>query len=1170
MIPFVHLHLHSEYSLLDGACRFGPLLEEVGALGQTALALTDHGSLYGAVEFYQAAKAKGIKPIIGCEVYVAPRSRFDRVHEMDAKADHLVLLCENEVGYQNLMALVSAGHLEGFYHKPRVDEELLERYSGGLIALSACLAGKIPRLIVAGELEQARQTALRYRQIFGEDHFYLEVQDHGIAREKQVLSGLVALSRQTGIPLCATNDVHYVKKTDTEMHKVLLCIGTATTVQDPGAFGFETDEFYLKSGDEMATLFGALPGALENTLAIAQRCNVEFTFGALHLPSFMPPGGQDPFSYLQQLCEQGFERRYADRPEQRERLSYELAMIRQMGYVDYFLIVQDFIAYARSAGIPVGPGRGSAAGSLVSYCLGITDVDPVRFGLIFERFLNPDRVSMPDIDIDFCYNRRGEVIDYVKRKYGEDHVAQIVTFGTMAARAALRDVGRALGMPYAQVDAVAKLVPSALHITLEEALVQSPRLKEGYDTNRDIHKLVDLARAVEGMARHASTHAAGVVITGEPVWHYVPLARTDEGAVTQYTMTTLEQLGLLKMDFLGLRTLTVIEDTIGFIRAEQPDFSLDAVDQADPKVFEMLSAGLTEGLFQLESPGVKNVLRQLKPTKLSDIIAVISLYRPGPMESIPRYIEVRHNPASVRYAHPLLEPILADTYGCIVYQEQVMQIVQSMAGYSMGRADLLRRAMSKKKADVMAKEREIFLHGLFDEQGQVLVEGAVRRGAPEQVASAVFDEMTDFAKYAFNKAHAAAYGLVAYREAYLKCHYPAAFFAALMTSVSENADKIFQYVTECRRMGITVLPPDINKSADSFAPETDGVRFGLGAVLGVGHGWVALLERERQANGLFFDFYDFCERMGKTELNRRALEGLIRAGAFDAMGHGRFELLGRYSAILDELSEQRRSNLDGQLDLFGTAQAAPTARDPMRPKAALSLGERLAMERESLGFFLSGHPMRDYESQVKAMAATPLNQLAQLQEGQGVLAAGLITSIKRKSTKNASTMAFVTLEDLTGSVEVMVFAEPLSRYEALLRQDSCVAVHARLSLRDDGQAQLVCQTVQPIEAAARSAGKKQSAHPEQPQEPQNVAAAPGELRLYLKVTGEDDPRMDRVKGLLGFFCGAVPVYVYFDREQSLQLASRSLFAAPDQALHQGLVRLLGEDCVKWKRVAKKD
>ena len=974
---FTHLHLHTEYSLLDGACRIEGLMQRVKALGQTAVAITDHGVMYGCVDFYKAAKKAGVKPIIGCEVYVATRTRFDKVNRIDG-SNHLVLLCKNETGYKNLIKMVSAGFTEGFYNKPRVDHELLEEYHEGLICLSACLAGEIPQALLAGDYEKAKNLARYYEDLFGKGNYYIEIQDHGLDEQRTVLPLLVRLSRETGIPLVATNDAHYLEKEDSRMQHILICIQTNKTVNDDDVLEFGTDEFYVKSTDEMYELFSAWPEACENTNRIAEMCSFDFEFGVTKLPYFVAPDGMDNKEYFVKLCRDGLLRRYgADVPEDiRARLDYEISIIDRMGYINYYLIVFDFINYAKSQGIPVGPGRGSGAGSLAAYCVGITNIDPIKYNLLFERFLNPERVSMPDFDIDFCYERRQEVIDYVIRKYGADHVAQIVTFGTMAARAAIRDVGRVLDMPYGTVDGIAKLVPMEPKMTLTKALSISRELKARYDADPQVKELIDMSLKLEGMPRHASTHAAGVVITREAADEYVPLATNDGNPVTQFTMTTIEELGLLKMDFLGLRTLTVIDDAEKMIRKREPGFSMDAVPYDDQRVYAMLNAGETEGVFQMESGGMTQAVMGLQSKSLEDIIAIISLYRPGPMESIPTYIANRHNPGNVKYKTPQLEHILDVTNGCIVYQEQVMQICRELAGFSYGQADLVRRAMSKKKHDVMEKERQHFVHG-NTEPGHECA-GCVANGISEAVANAIFDDMSSFASYAFNKAHAAAYAVVAYQTAYLKRHYPREFMAALLTSVLDNTGKVIEYTAECQRMGIRVLPPDINASDAGFTVEGKDIRFGLLALKNVGRNLIATVVRERSGTP-YRSLYDFCKRLHGTEINRRAVESMIKSGAFDNLEAKRRSMMDGVEGILKSVESEARRNLDGQIDLFGALDGEQeSGRNVYKLPDS---GEEypydilLQMEKEVSGLYLSGHPLDHYRPVIEKVSTCRISEL---------------------------------------------------------------------------------------------------------------------------------------------------------------------------------------------------
>ncbi len=948
-MSFVHLHLHTQYSLLDGACRFGQLFDAAKANGQTAVAITDHGNMFGAIEFYKEAKKHGIKPIIGCEVYVAVRSRHDKVHSIDSERHHLVLLCENERGYKNLIKMVSEAWTSGFYVKPRVDKELLEKYHEGIIALSGCLAGEIARKLVARDYDGAKQTALWYNSVFGQGNYYLEMQNHGLKEQLEIIPMLAKLSEETGIPLVATNDVHYVKKEDAKTQKVLICIQTNHTIDEETGIEFGTDDFYLKNEEEMLELFNNYPQAVKNTQIIADRCNVEFEFHKTKLPHFDVPDGRDHFDYFREKCYEGLYKNYGENPDKKyiERLDYELSVIKNMGYVDYFLIVADFINYAKSKNIPVGPGRGSGAGSIAAYCMGITGIDPMKYNLIFERFLNPERVSMPDIDVDFCYVRREEVIDYVIRKYGADHVAQIVTFGTMAARAAIRDVGRVLGIAYNTVDAVSKQIPRELDITIDKALKKNAELKKMYDSDPKINELVNLAKAVEGMPRHASKHAAGVVITDRPVSEYVPLAKNDDSVVTQYTMTTIEELGLLKMDFLGLRTLTVIDDCVKAVRERKPSFSIENIPLDDEKTYDLFRNGDTYGVFQCESAGLRRVLSRLKPNNLEDIIAVISLYRPGPMDSIDTYIENRHNPERVKYKTEMLRPILEVTNGCMVYQEQVMEIFRSLAGYSLGRADIVRRAMSKKKHDVMEKERTTF------------IEGCGKNGISNETANSIFDDMTSFASYAFNKSHSAAYALVAYQTAYLKCHYPAEFMAALMTSVIDWTDKVTMYISECNRMGIEVLRPDVNFSQAQFTTDFGKIRFGLLAVKNLGRNFIDAIYKERCLNGKYTSFYDFVKRVYSKDFNKRAVESLIKCGALDSFSLNRREMMLNLGSVISSVEATKRRNIDGQIGLFDLGGVRDNSSPEISHTEEFDRLEMLGYEKETTGLYISGHPMAE-------------------------------------------------------------------------------------------------------------------------------------------------------------------------------------------------------------------
>ena len=1160
MSGFVHLHLHTEYSLLDGACRIGRLMEAVRGQGQQAVAITDHGVMYGVIDFYRAAKKNGIKPIIGCEVYVARRTRFDRVHELDAEPYHLVLLCENNTGYQNLMALVSKAWIEGFYSKPRVDPELLEQHSEGLIALSACLAGQIPRELASNDYAAAKETALRYEKIFGHGNFFLELQDHGIREQKLVNAQLLTLSKETGIPLVATNDCHYIEREDSRMHRILLCIQTNHTIEDKDGMEFASDQFYLKSEEEMRALFPQ--EACDNTVLIAGRCQVEFEFGHTRLPRFDTPNGQENTAYFRDQCYQGLRRRYGEHPDPKvtERLEYELKVIESMGYVNYYLIVHDFVRYAKSVGIPVGPGRGSGAGSLAAYCIGITGIDPIRYNLLFERFLNPERVSMPDFDIDFSDERRPEMIDYVVRKYGVDHVAQIVTFGTMAARGSIRDVGRAMAIPYAVVDGVAKLVPMEPGITLEKALKASKELRSRYENDPQIRELIDMARRVEGMPRNASTHAAGVVITDKPVSDYVPLAKNGDAVVTQYTMTTLEELGLLKMDFLGLRNLSVIHDAEESIRAREPDFNIQKIPIDDPRVYEMLSAGSTDGVFQFESAGMRSVIMQLRPENIEDLIAVISLYRPGPMESIPRYIENRHHPERVTYRHPLLKGILDVTYGCIVYQEQVMQIFRTLAGYSLGRADIVRRAMSKKKADVMERERKIFLYGLTAEDGTVEVEGCVRRGVDEDTAKTIFGEMESFASYAFNKSHAAAYALLSYQTAWLKCHDPREYMAALLTSVLDNTNKVAAYIAECTRLGIRVLPPNVNQSGRGFTVVGKDIRFGLLAVKNLGDGFLRGLIQEREQNGKFESFYQFCKRMYGRDLNRRALESLVKCGALDSLDYNRRQMLESVPAVLEKLDYDRRRNVEGQMGFFDAPQFREEAEFTIAPMPDLSDSDKLVMEKEITGMYLSGHPMAAYlpvydrihASRTGDIIDDAKEQTGKFRDGDRITLLGIIASVRLKVTKNNDRMAFVVLEDMFGSIELLIFPNVLSRYGDLVAEGKIVQAEGRISVTEDKDSKIVCEQLSP---ASPPDGKgKGEKRPEQA----HRAKRPG---LYLKLSGKEDPRYRKAMRYIAVFDGTTPLYLYFSDRKKLLLAPGRFRVSVNDVLVRALKDLLGESNV---------
>ena len=1148
-MSFVHLHVHSEYSLLDGACRIGGMMDRVKELGQDAIAITDHGVMYGCIDFYKAAKAAGVKPIIGCEVYVARRKMEDRVHGIDNDPYHLVLLCENMQGYQNLCLLVSEAFGRGFYGKPRVDLDLLRQHHEGLIALSACLAGAIPQYLMNEEYEPAKAYALEMAEIFGEGNFYLELQDHGIPEQRPVNQGVQRIARETGLPLVVTNDAHYLRKEDAAMQDVLLCIQTGKTVEDQNRMKFQTEEFYLKSEEELRQLFPGCDEAFENTVRIADRCNVEFVFHEYHLPSFPVPEGYTNEQYFRKLCYEGFEARYKEPPESYlERLEYEIDVISRMGYVNYYLIVWDFIRYAKEQGIPVGPGRGSGAASIVAYCLHITEVDPMQYTLIFERFLNPERVSMPDFDTDFCQERRGEVIDYVTRKYGADHVAQIATFGTMAARGAIRDVGRALNFTYAETDIVAKLVPSTPHITLDEALKVSPKLKEMYDGDERVKLLIDTARSLEGMPRNSSTHAAGVVITAEPVCHYVPLSRNDDTIVTQYTMTTIEELGLLKMDFLGLRNLTVIRDAEEQIRLLEPDFAIDKVPDDDAETFRMLTEGKTQGVFQLESAGMTGVCVNMKAGSIEDITAIVALYRPGPMDSIPTFIANKLDPRKITYKTPLLEPILKVTYGCIVYQEQVINIFRSLGGYTMGQADNIRRAISKKKMKVIESERKTFVYGDPAQN----IKGCIANGVSEAAAQSIYDEIVEFANYAFNKAHAVCYAVVSYQTAYLKCHYPKQYMAALMTSVLDSATKISGYIAECRDMDIPVLPPDINHSFDNFSVEGDAIRFGLGAVKNVGRGLIRSMVAKRNEGGTFKSLEDFLTRMGDGELNKRAVENFIKCGACDCFGYHRSELLNVYEEMMDAVSDMRRRNLEGQMGMFAMLEEEePGASIPIPKLNEMRKADLMALEKETTGIYLSGHPMDDYRPFLKNTHVLPIGRLMEedcpVKDEEIVSIAGIVQSVKMKTTRNNSMMAYVTVEDDTAAIELLAFSNVLNQYGGYLRDNTAVVITGRLSLRDDKEPQIIVNRARPITDYS-----EQPESPPQPVQQNRVPVQQG--TLWLQLQSVEDPSLQKVKAIVNMFPGSSAVKIFFKDTRKIMAGS----AALDERMLRELKNLLGE------------
>ena len=1189
-MSFTHLHLHTEYSLLDGACRIPKLVERIKALGMTSCAITDHGVMYGCIDFYSAMKDAGIKPIIGCEVYVC-RDRLDK-SAANREYSHLILLCENNTGYQNLMKLVSEGFLTGYYYRPRIDYNLIRQHSEGLICLSACLSGDLPKLLLQGRYDDAEAYVREMQDIFGEKNFYVEIMDHGIREEKIVMPRLISLAREMNVPLVATNDCHYLEEKDADAQEVLLCIQTGKTLDDANRMRMDTRQLYVKSEDEMRTLFAACPDAVDRTQEIADRCNVEFEFGVTRLPHYPVPAGETALSMLTRLTHEGLRERYPDAKETDEpwtRLNYELNVITSMGYVDYFLIVWDFIRYAKSQGIMVGPGRGSGAGSIVAYSLGITMLDPLKYQLLFERFLNPERVSMPDIDVDFCYERRQEVIDYVARKYGADHVSQIITFGTLQAKGCIRDVGRVLGMSYQDTDAVAKAIPFDLGMTLEKALTLSPLLKTMYDEQPEVHRLIDTAMTLEGMPRHASTHAAGVLITGKPVMEYVPLQRNDEVITTQYPMGTIERLGLLKMDFLGLRTLTVIRDTLDMLREQGIDMKPEDIPRDDPAVYEMISAGDTDGVFQLEGGGMRTFLTNMKPSCFEDIIAAISLYRPGPMESIPRYIQGKQNPSSIHYETEKLRPILDVTYGCMVYQEQVMQIVRDLAGYSYGRSDLVRRAMAKKKHKVMAQEREYFIHGKLNDDGTIDVPGCVRNGVPEEVASHLYDEMTAFASYAFNKSHAAAYAVVCIETAWLKRYHPVPFMAAILNSVYGNPAKIAAYIQYCRSRGIAILPPDVNRSQWKFtvakAPDGQlGILFGLGAVKTVGQGAVDAIIRERK-NGAYRDIFDFCRRIDTSECNKRVVESLIKAGAFDGMGGNRPQLMAVFESAMDANSSLRKQTVDGQISLFDMAfGGAPLVQEnhtlPNLPDYPLR--QRLALEKEIAGVYITGHPLDDYRDVLGKLpfSTADLDGLEEREDrglsldGQIVDMGGILTEVKGKATKKGAYMGFITLEDLTGQIECLVFPKVYERYQGMMAVDDSVVLHGRLSIREEEAPKLLVEKLIPLEAwhpeeSAPAAPMGQStARPvpppkrhtsEAPKLTDAQAAAKAPRKLYLRL---NRPQMDAASSALSLYPGSVPVYLHLPAEKMTLLAPKTGWCDASDGCLNRLNALLGAENVK--------
>ena len=1234
MADFVHLHLHTQYSLLDGACRLQDLAEAVKSAGQSAVAITDHGVMYGAVEFYEVMKKNGIKPIIGCEVYVAPRTRFDKVHSVDSENEHLVLLCENETGYKNLIKIVSLGFTQGFYSRPRVDLELLENHHEGLIALSGCLSGAVSKKLVAGDYGAALETAKKYKEIFGKDNYFIELQNHGIDDQLRILGGLASVARDADLFTVATNDVHYVCREDSRVQRILTCIKTGNSLDGENPLGFDSDEFYLKSSQEMYELFAMYPEALENTVKIAERCNFDFSFGHNKLPEFKIDGVSDNRVYFRNKCYEGLREKYGENPDKIiiDRLEYELSVIEKMGYVDYYLVVWDFVNFAEKSGIAVGPGRGSGAASLAAYCIGITGIDPIKYSLIFERFLNPQRVSMPDFDVDFCFVRRQEIIDYVTEKYGADRVAQIITFGTMAARAAIRDVGRVLGIPYNRVDEIAKMIPHELHTTIDSAMEKNPQLKAEYENDIQIKELIDLSRRIEGMPRHASVHASGVVITKDPVSTYVPLSKSDDAIVTQFTMNDIAKLGLLKFDILGLRTLTVIAETLKSL----PDVRDEDIPLDDQKVFGIFSKGLTEGVFQFESAGMKNMLSQLEPTSLEDLIAAVSLYRPGPMEYIPTYIRNRKDPSKITYDTPLLKPILDVTYGCLVYQEQVMQVFRDLAGYSYGHSDIVRRAMAKKKHDELLKERNNFIYGNPDAQNGLACDGALKRGVSEECASKLFDEMMSFADYAYNKAHAASYAVIAYKTAWLKYYHKREFMAALLTSVLDNTPKVSRYIAECLKLGIKLYPPDVNTGSKYFTPTDDGIVYGLLGVKNLGEGMIDKIIAERNMSGRFTSFFDFCRRMYGKELNRRALESLIKCGALDSLGENRRTMLMAFNEVLDVIDSDRRLNIDGQLGFFnsteGTSGDFQQSGFKIQKCEEFPLDRLLKMEKETTGIYISGHPLEKYADVAERFAFDSLANLAfddnqegssSYKDGDTVRIVCVLSKPRLKSTKNDQMMAYVQIEDISGSAEMIVFPKTLALYSHIIKEGEAVFLLGTLSIREEREPQIICREIYPadellkenagnipcianngrnIKASYNSgsynnkSGGRIAASGEygsgsgdsysaagtgiatqgatgltSAQAPAGTNASPADSAtgtgskypgLHILLDSEDSPLAKRIMAILSIFEGTTPVYIkYADTgKRFLMTGHRSVSAEP--VMLGEIRRLLGEEKVK--------
>lgn len=1202
MVDFTHLHIHTEYSILDGACRIKPLIKYVKELGQKAIAITDHGVMHGCIDFYLACQNEGIKPIIGCEVYVAPRTRFDKVHGIDNERYHLVLLAKNMNGYKNLIKLVSKAWTEGFYTKPRVDHDLLKEYHEDLICLSACLAGEIPRALMKNDYEKAKETAKWYKEVFGEGNYYLEIQDHGIPEQKKTNPDIIKIARELDIPLVATNDAHYIAKEDAEIQKILLCIQTKHTINEETGMGFSTDEFYVKSGDEMLALFPEYPDAIENTNKIADMCNVEFEFGNTILPNYEVPGNQDHFEYFKGLCYDGFVKRYGENGprEYKDRLDYELGIIKTMGFIDYFLIVWDYINYARSVGIPVGPGRGSGAGSIAAYCVGITAIDPMRYNLLFERFLNPERVSMPDFDIDFCYVRRPEVIEYVKRRYGEDHVAQIATFGTMAAKGAVRDVGRVLGIPLNIVQSVTKEIPGDPGMTIEKALTSSQDFRKLYESDAQIKNLVDISMKIEGMVRNTGMHAAGVVICRDPVDEYVPLFKSGDSVVTQYYKGWVEKLGLLKMDFLGLRTLTVVTDAEKLIREKVPDFDVYSIDVDDKETYEMLANGGTNCVFQCESAGIRALMINMHPRNLEDIIAVIALYRPGPMDFIPAYLENRMHPDKIKYHTPELKPILDVTCGCIVYQEQVMQIFRDLAGYSLGASDMVRRAVAKKQADVLEKQRKYFLFGSDGSDESSPCDGCVKRGISEEAANAIFDDMASFASYAFNKSHSAAYAYVTYQTAWLRCHYPCEFMAAMLTSVLSNTDKVVPYIAECGNLGISVLPPSVNFSRESFTVEEDAVRFGLLAVKNVAQSYVELIISERDKNGKYESFYSFCKRTYGKEFNRRSVEHLIKAGALDGMGTNRNQMLAMVDTVIESLENDKKSCVDGQMGFFDMSAELAKATEPEIPDLPeFSEKEILQLEKESTGIYMSGHPMTAYKNYAGKIHSAKVIDLLEsdindpksiYKSGQRVRILTILSAVKKKVTKNNTTMAFLQAEDVTGSIEVVVFPKKMLQIAELLKEDSVVIIEGRLELHDDEAAKISLDSIEvapslekiktgkisappppeytPIkrniplnsQAASDTVAPQAGNYSPSPRREQKKSSTRG---LFLRLPSEDSPEMKKVMGMVTGYAGPTTVYFYYTDTKKYNMQT-GISTSVTASLYGELQKILGSGNVVLK------